>query len=593
MKHLRYMLRWCLLLESAGAAVEPMATAGWEAFAPPPAEMALAAAGQQHAQALALFSRGLRLERVLRKEDALAAYKEAMALDAHDLRLASRMANLMAGMGKFNDALAVLEQTKALNPGQPQAWLELSRYCLRNHHGAAEIKTQALQYAKQAVNAFPDCAAAYIQLINTYFEAQEISGGDPRAKAREVLARAATVPSESAVYWLALVPSAREAYPLDDADTKAANLEAILAFVAKAEQFAGKDPVLIERLALFYNDYATRLKSMSLAKRALPWFEKLTTAAPENLPARRAYAALLRQTGEGPRATQLFRELVTIDPQDLASRRALIKVAEEQRDPLALITHRTEILRWQGGTPTEWLDLSAAMIKAQQLESAISLLKRARHAHPTEAPLVAQLARVHHLRKQDFEGFTAFEEALALAGKYADAKAYPSNDKLLRESEFYFLGATLAARQPNQTELAAQWYRKTLEVAPPETPELTARCYHGLATLWLERNEKLEEAGELLRTADSLMPATPAYLDGLGWYFYKQQDYPAALDQLEKAAALAKGSNPLILSHLSQCLAALHRPEEALQQAEQAAAHPEATAELKQRAAELRTAAKP
>jgi lipopolysaccharide biosynthesis regulator YciM len=584
MKHTRYILLLCLLLEGAGAAAEPMATAGWEAFAAPPAEMALAADGQRHARALALFSRGLRLERTLQKDAALTAYKQAMALDAHNLRLASRMANLMAGMGKFNDALAVLEQTKELNLALPEAWLELSRYCLRNHHGAVEIKTKALQYAKQAVNAFPDCAAAYVQLIRTYFDAQELSGGDPRAKAREVLERAATVPSESSAFWLALVPSAREAYPLDDADTKATNLESILAFVAKAEKFAGNDAVMIERLAHFYNEYATRLKSMSLGKRALPWFEKLTSAAPDNLPAQRAYAALLRQTGQGPKATALFRELVKIDPQDLGSHHALIKVAEEEKDPLALITHRTEILRWAGGTPQEWLDLSAAMIKAQQLESAVSLLKRAQRAHPTEAPLVAQLARVYHLQRQDFDGFVTFQEALALAEKHADAKRFPRNASLLKDSEFHFLGATLAAQQPNQTELAAQWYRKTLEVAPPETPELTARCYHGLASLWLERNEKIEEAGELMRTANSLVPDNAAYMDGLGWYFFKQHDYPAALDQLEKSATLAKGDNPLILSHLSQCLQALNRPEEALKYAEQAAAHPAATPEMKQRA---------
>ncbi len=578
------------LLSGGLLRAEPQATADWEPYHLPPAGMTLSAAGMQRAQALALFSKGLRQERVAAKEDALVTYKAAMALDSHNVRLATRMANLMAGMGKFNDALAVLEQTKAENLEQVNAWLELSRYCLRHHHGAGEIKAKALQYAKQAVDAFPDSAATYVHLINTYFKVKELSDGDPRAKVREVLERAAQSASKDAAFWFALVPSARDAYPLDDADTRPGNLEMILRFVSQAEQFAGEDALMAERLAKFYQEYATRLKSMALGKRALPWFEKLTAQHPENLDARRAYAALLRQIGEEDRATKMFQDLVRINPQDLESHRALVKVAEKEKDAAALITHRSEILRWEGGSPQEWLELAQAMVKEQQVEQSVSLLKRARYAYPAEAALVAQQARGWQLLQRDFAGFAAYQEALAMAEKFADPKTFPRNAKLLKDSEFYFLGATLAARQPNQTDLAIQWFRKTLEVAPPETPELTARCYHGLASLWLERNEQIEEAGELLRTANSLVPDHPLYLDGLGWYLFKQQDYPAALTHLEQAATLAQGKIASVLSHLSECLAALQRSADALKYAEQAAAHPAATPAMKRRLEELRSA---
>jgi tetratricopeptide (TPR) repeat protein len=575
-----------LLLGKMSAWAEPMSTAGWEPYVPPPAEMFLQASGLRLAQALALFSKGLR-EELTAKELALASYKAALALDAHNVRLAARMANLMAGMGKFNDALALLEQAKADNLTQQEAWLELSRYCLRHHHGASEIKAKALQYAKQALEAFPDSAAVYVHLVHTYFDLSELSGGAPRAKAREVLARAEQSSSKSAAFWFDLVPSARQAYPLDDADTRSANLEVILGFVSKSEKFAGNDPRMAERLANFYQDYANRLKSILLGKRALPWFEQVTTQHPDNLGARRAYAALLRQLGDVERSTRMFQELVKINPQDLASHRALIKVAEDQQDAQGLITHRTEILRWEGGTPQEWLDLAQAMVKAQQFDQAVSLLKRARYAHPEEAALVAQLARVWQSQRKDFEGFDAFQTALNLATEFPEAKSHPRNAKLRLDSEFYFLGATLAARQPNQTDLATNWFRKALEVAKPETPDLTARCYHGLASLWLDRGEKIEEAGELLRTANALMPDHPAYLDGLGWYYFQHQDYATALTTLEKAEKLAKGTLPSVFSHLSECLLKLHRTPEALAFAEKAAMHPNASPAMKQRLKEL------
>ena len=571
------------------AEVDPKATAGWEAFSPPPASMNLQAEGAQRAKALALFSKALREERRGNKESALASYKAARDLDAHNVRLASRMANLMAGMGKFNDALALLEQTKADNLTEPQAWLELSRYCRRHHHDALEIKTKALQYAKQAVEAFPATAETLVHLIDTYFTLQVVADGDPRGKAREVLERAEQAASEDPAFWMELVPSVRSAYPLDDAETRAANLEMLLRFVSKAERFAGTDDAICLRLAYFYHEYAKKLKSITLAKRALPWFEKLTAAHPENLPARREYAALLRQLGEADRATKMFQELVAINPQDLESRRALIKVAEQAQDSRALITHRSEILRWQGGTAQEWLDLSQAMIKEQQLDAAVVLLKRARFAHPEDATLIAQLAKVYQAAGQDFSGFDSFQAGLNLAEKHPDEKDHPRNAKLLKDAEFYFLGATLAARQPNQTDLATQWFRHALEVAPKDSAELTARCYFGLASLWLERNDQLDAAGELLRTADSLVPDNAGYVAALGWLAFKQQEFPDALEKLEKAAKLSKENDPQILSQLSQCLVAQHRPEDALKYARMAAEHTAATAEIKQRLAELQS----
>ncbi len=488
------------------------ATAGWEQVQRSAEVQRLQPAGRQRANALALFWRGLREEQRGLKESALATYQAAMALDLHNVKLAVRMAGLMAGMGKYNAALALMEQAKLDNVEHPAAWLELCRYCLREHHGAAELKAKALQVAKQAVEIFPNEVACYRQLMDAYEQLQVAS---PRTKAREVLARAAQATSTDPSFWLALIAPARAAYPLDDPDSRAANLEEILHFVVKAEQFAGPDAAVQERLAYFYQDYAAHLKSMTLGKRAVPWFELLTNQHPENLPARRAYAALLRQMGEAERAQEMFTELVRIDPQDLTSHRALLKAAEQAHDARGIITHRTELIRWEGGQLGAWLDLAAAMVQEHQPQAAWSLLKRARFAYPEEAVLLLEMARVE---SDDAAAFTTFQAAVALAEKYPDAASHPRNATLLSDGEAYCFGAALAAKQPNEAEHAAAWFRRAMTVAQPQTSDLTARCSHGLATLWLARREHWEEAGELLRTAQSLVPDSPLYQAALTTY---------------------------------------------------------------------------
>lgn len=583
---------FCTFLSGLAISAEatPEFSADLETFTPPPASSQLSPEAARRAEALALFYKGRRLEKELDDDLALAAYTKAMEIEPHNVPLASRMARLMANMGKFNEAIALLEKSLTKNGTDPDAWITISRYCLQHHHDSEEIKAKALQYAKQAVEKFPDEASVYRHLVDTYFQMKDVPDSTPKDRAREVLQRAAESKSVDFNFWLSLAATARKAYPIDDKETRDANLAAIMNFADKAAQYVAENIEHLEQLADFYGGYASRLKSMTLLKKAIPLLEKITTLHPENLQARHKFASLLRQTGEEDRATKIYEDLVRINPQDLEAHRALIKSAEQKKDAKAIITHRLEILRWEGGSPTDWLDLSLAMAQEKQFSEAASLLKRARLAHPRDARIPFQAAIVQHQITKPVEALALFQETITLAEKYSDAKKNAVNANLLKSADFYYTGAGFAAHVPTQSELAAQWYRKSLELAPKDQPKMAARCYNDLGWLWLERDEKIDEAGELIRTANEMVKDHPGYLDSLGWFHFKKKAFAEALTHLEKAEKLLKTPDPEIIDHLAQTLWELNRRPEAIAKLETAIKAGNTNSMIEKRLADFRAA---
>lgn len=576
-----------VLTTASQAKPEVFATADLEPFTPPPAEMQLAPAGARRAEALALFYKGRRFEQGVNEDLALEAYQQAMKLEPENVSLASRMARLMADMGKYNEALAMLEATVAANASDAMAWITLSRHCLRHHHDSPEIKTKALQFARQAVEKFPLRAETYRHLVDTYFQLTDLPGATPRDRAREVMDRAAQAASTDPHFWLALLPPARQAYPLDDPDTREANLNAILHFAEQAQRFGAEDAGVLANAAKFYLTLAKRQKSISLVRKALPLLEKISTLQPSNLQARHEYATALRQAGEEAQATKQFNELVRINPQDVAAHRALIKSAELSHDAEGEITHRLAVLRWDGGEPKEWIDLSEEILLSPKPEEAISLLKRASLAYPRDARLPYRLALAQAHLQQQGSALESFQQAFQLTEKYADPAEHAENVALAKNPDFLFHGAQLAATQPASHELAATWFRLSMSLASPKIPDQQARCYHGLATLWLDGGEKIDEAGELLRLAQSLAPKDPAYAQSLGRYHLLKKDFTAALPLLEKAATAPA------LALLAEALWGLERRQEAIDALTKAIKLPGATDAMRERLGTYRAAPTP
>lgn len=69
-----------------------------------------------------------------------------------------------------------------------------------------------------------------------------------------------------------------------------------------------------------------------------------------------------------------------------------------------------------------------------------------------------------------------------------------------------------------------------------------------LGYFYLEQDKNINRAGRMIRKALVFQPQNAAYLDSLGWFYFKKGKFKEALRELEKAASLL--SDPTIYDHL-------------------------------------------
>ena len=72
-----------------------------------------------------------------------------------------------------------------------------------------------------------------------------------------------------------------------------------------------------------------------------------------------------------------------------------------------------------------------------------------------------------------------------------------------------------------------------------------------LGYTWVDEGKNLERATRMIRKAVADEPLRAAYLDSLGWAYYKTDDFAAAQEYLNRAARLREGQDAVIYDHLA------------------------------------------
>jgi tetratricopeptide (TPR) repeat protein len=95
----------------------------------------------------------------------------------------------------------------------------------------------------------------------------------------------------------------------------------------------------------------------------------------------------------------------------------------------------------------------------------------------------------------------------------------------------FYLTYGAAAERAGLVEQAATLLKKSISL----DPENAAEALNYLGFMWVDRDLNLEEAGTLIRKALGLRPNYPAYLDSLGWWYYRKGDLAGAARELRRA----------------------------------------------------------
>jgi tetratricopeptide (TPR) repeat protein len=161
---------------------------------------------------------------------------------------------------------------------------------------------------------------------------------------------------------------------------------------------------------------------------------------------------------------------------------------------------------------------------------------------------VSQLRELLARSSRDIEVYLDIAQIEQQSRRYADAEAILAQaaGMAVRDNEremIWFMFGAVYERQKKYA-LAEEQFKKVLSVNPRSAPTLN---YYGY--MLADQGVRLPEATELIKRAIAEDPASGAYLDSLGWAYYKQERLAEAEDSLRQAAA-RDHSDPTILEHL-------------------------------------------
>jgi Tfp pilus assembly protein PilF len=139
-----------------------------------------------------------------------------------------------------------------------------------------------------------------------------------------------------------------------------------------------------------------------------------------------------------------------------------------------------------------------------------------------------------------------------------------SQDPADKESAWFLLGAIY--NDAKNYDQAEQMFRKSLEVKPHDAEVLNDYGY-----MLVDRGIRLDEAISMIHSAVNEDPTNSAYLDSLGWAYFKQGNFPEAQQYLQQAIS-HDSTDPTILGHLGDVYAKMGQPDRAEQTWERALA---------------------
>jgi tetratricopeptide (TPR) repeat protein len=345
----------------------------------------------------------------------------------------------------------------------------------------------ALDQYKVIADANPEDAQTYLRISEIYRRQGKYEDAlESLKKAQAMVPDALEVP-----YNIAVVYQAQGRY--DDAEKI---LQDLLKKTEKAENsYSQADRnnrgIFIERLGMVYRDQENY-------PAAVETFRKMIALGDEN--ARTGYQDIIdtyREAKQWPEATATAKEAAQKMPNDRELRMVLDAQMADTGDP----------------------DKPLADVR--------SMLKGA----PEDREVYLRLSIMYTRLKRFPEAEEALNKAESLSTK-AEDKEY-----------VYFLRGSTFEREKKYDQAEAEF--KKILVSNPQN----AATLNYLGFMNADRGVALEESLNYIKQAVSLEPSNGAYLDSLGWAYFKLGKYDQAEDALTKAA-LHMESDPTVQDHL-------------------------------------------
>ncbi|MFC1498775.1 tetratricopeptide repeat protein [Verrucomicrobiota bacterium] len=192
--------------------------------------------------------------------------------------------------------------------------------------------------------------------------------------------------------------------------------------------------------------------------------------------------------------------------------------------------------------------LAGIYLKKDMIEKAKEILKTAGDKFPDDLSILFTRGQLYNYEKEFDKAIIVFQKAEKVAEKNPETRLSP----------FFYLEHGGAYERIGQHEKAEVIFKKCIELYPNCHPVLNYLAY-----MWAEQEVKLEQGLKHITKALEYEPENGAYIDTLGWIYYKQKKYEDALVQIQKANKLIN-HDPAIIDHLGDVFNALNDKKQAI-----------------------------
>jgi tetratricopeptide (TPR) repeat protein len=334
----------------------------------------------------------------------------------------------------------------------------------------------------------------------------------------------------------------------------------------------------------FHTELGELYEMQNRLEEALQSYERVVTILPQQISTRNRLGQLYLQTGDYPAAIETFLFILTqIETQagdqgntgrsiDRTRARAVYEASGAEID-----AHRGISLAYQAQNNFEKAEFHIMRTISLLETRAASMRGGTRRARSADrVVLMRQLRDDRYTLGQVYLRFSMPRKAVATFAKVleTDANYVPA-----------LSGIGMAYQMLDDLKRAETYLRKAIELSSrEELPD----AYNALGYLYAEQGVKLDEAAALVRRALKSLPTSGAYLDSLGFIYFKQGKLDAAIENLELARHYLPDT-PEILLHLVDAYLQKGLKDKALQTLERAIQLEPDNAEFLQRLEAVKT----
>ena len=239
-------------------------------------------------------------------------------------------------------------------------------------------------------------------------------------------------------------------------------------------------------------------------------------------------ALLYQMKGDLPRAIRNFEKVLEFDPVNAQVYHQLGYLYYRQKDYAAAERQYETLIGLDPADAFAYIEWANIYLSRKLADRAIAVLERARAAGVEHPGVYLALGYAHSLKDDAAAELTFYNMAQELA---------PDEPRV-----HFYLGAYY--EKLGQQETAVRELRKAIEL-----DEDFADAYNYLGYMFAEEGKNLDEAVELIQKAVALDPENGAYIDSLGWAYFKQGRVDEALAELERAVVL-EPDDAVVRDHL-------------------------------------------